>query len=162
MNKLKGLSFVFLAVVIFSMSVLTGCGEEKSGNTISEPEITGKYLKEEYSQQLLTDGAETMIGTVDIEKKDDNYKVTVTEKEVVPNSSYNEGYYIADTNLVTDLTLGLDARIASLEDGKLVVESADEFIKSKAEHKDQLFTVYMMGTSAELIIGTDPADVMID
>ena len=94
-----------------------------------------------------------MIGTVDIEKKDDNYKVTVTEKEVVPNSSYNEGYYIADTNLVTDLTLGLDARIASLEDGKLVVESADEFIKSKAEHKDQLFTVYMMGTSAELIIG---------
>ena len=97
-----------------------------------------------------------------LQKKDDNYKVTVTEKEVVPNSSYNEGYYIADTNLVTDLTLGLDARIASLEDGKLVVESADEFIKSKAEHKDQLFTVYMMGTSAELIIGTDPADVMID
>ena len=162
MNRLKKINGLLLTLCIISVFIFAGCGEEKSGNTISEPEITGKYLKEEYSQQLLTDGAETMIGTVDIEKKDDNYKVTVTEKEVVPNSSYNEGYYIADTNLVTDLTLGLDARIASLEDGKLVVESADEFIKSKAEHKDQLFTVYMMGTSAELIIGTDPADVMID
>lgn len=162
MNRSKKINGLLLTLCIISVFIFAGCGEEKSGNTISEPEITGKYLKEEYSQQLLTDGAETMIGTVDIEKKDDNYKVTVTEKEVVPNSSYNEGYYIADTNLVTDLTLGLDARIASLKDGKLVVESADEFIKSKAEHKDQLFTVYMMGTSAELIIGTDPADVMID
>ena len=162
MNRSKKTNGLLLTLCIISVFIFAGCGEEKSGNTISEPEITGKYLKEEYSQQLLTDGAETMIGTVDIEKKDDNYKVTVTEKEVVPNSSYNEGYYISDTNLVTDLTLGLDARIASLEDGKLVVESADEFIKSKAEHKDQLFTVYMMGTSAELIIGTDPADVMID
>ena len=157
MNRSKKINGLLLTLCIISVFIFAGCGEEKSGNTISEPEITGKYLKEEYSQQLLTDGAETMIGTVDIEKKDDNYKVTVTEKEVVPNSSYNEGYYIADTNLVTDLTLGLDARI-----GKLVVESADEFIKSKAEQKDQLFTVYMMGTSAELIIGTDPADVMID
>ena len=162
MKKSKRCAILVLTALMLLLLLLAGCGSEKSGNTISEPEITGKYLKEEYSQQLLTDGAETMIGTVDIEKKDDNYKVTVTEKEVVPNSSYNEGYYIADTNLVTDLTLGLDARIASLEDGKLVVESADEFIKSKAEHKDQLFTVYMMGTSAELIIGTDPADVMID
>ena len=162
MNRSKKINGLLLTLCIISVFIFAGCGEEKSGNTISEPEITGKYLKEEYSQQLLTAGAETMRGTVDIETKDDNYKVTVTEKEVVPNSSYNEGYYIADTNLVTDLTLGLDARIASLEDGKLVVESADEFIKSKAEHKDQLFTVYMMGTSAELIIGTDPADVMID
>ena len=50
MNKLKGLSFVFLAVVIFSMSVLTGCGEEKSGNTINEPEITVDYLRTDYAQ----------------------------------------------------------------------------------------------------------------
>ncbi len=162
MNRSRRINGLLLALCIISVFIFAGCGEEKSGNTINEPEITGKYLQEEYSQQLLTDGAETMIGTVDIEKNDSSYKVTVTEKEVVPSSSYSEGYYIADTNLVTELTLGIDARIASLEDGELVVETADEFIKSKAEHKDQLFTVYMMGTSAELIIGTDPADVVID
>ena len=62
-----------LVLCLSMMLFLCGCGEEKSGSTIEEPEITGKYLQEEYSQQLLTDGAETMIGTVDIEKKDDNY-----------------------------------------------------------------------------------------
>ncbi len=160
MNRFKRFSGLLIVLCMVSVLILAGCGEKKSGNTIDEPEITGKYLKEDYSQQLLNDGAETMLGFVDIEKTDNGYSVHVVEKEVVPSSSYKEGYYIADTNLVTDFTLGSDARIACLEDGKLEVESADEFIKNNASHKDQLFTIYMMGTSAELILGTDPKDVM--
>lgn len=144
---------------MLSVFIFAGCGEEKSGNTISEPEITGTYLQEEYSQQLLTDGAETMLGFTDIEKSDSSYKVTVTEKEVVPNSSYEEGYYIADTNIVKELTLGIDARIAVLEDEELNVITADGFIKNSDQYEDQLFTVYMMGTSAELLLGTEPTDV---
>ena len=70
MNRSKKINGLLLTLCIISVFIFAGCGEEKSGNTISEPEITGKYLKEEYSQQLLTDGAETMIGTVDIEKKE--------------------------------------------------------------------------------------------
>ena len=80
MNKLKGLSFVFLAVVIFSMSVLTGCGEEKSGNTINEPEITVDYLRTDYAQQLTTDGAEIMLGTVELNKNEDSYNVKQKKK----------------------------------------------------------------------------------
>lgn len=159
MNRLKKIKGLLLVMCMLSVFIFAGCGEEKSGNTISEPEITGTYLQEEYSQQLLTDGAETMLGFTDIEKSDSSYKVTVTEKEVVPNSSYEEGYYIADTNIVKELTLGIDARIAVLEDEELNVITADGFIKNSDQYEDQLFTVYMMGTSAELLLGTEPTDV---
>lgn len=159
MNRSKKIKGLLLVMCMLSVFIFAGCGEEKSGNTISEPEITGTYLQEEYSQQLLTDGAETMLGFTDIEKSDSSYKVTVTEKEVVPNSSYEEGYYIADTNIVKELTLGIDARIAVLEDEELNVITADDFIKNSDQYEDQLFTVYMMGTSAELLLGTEPTDV---
>ena len=66
MKKKKGLIFLILTVLAFSMYCLTGCGEEKSGNTISEPDITVDYLHGEYSDQLMTDGAVTMLGSIDV------------------------------------------------------------------------------------------------
>ena len=159
MKRMMRLSVFSLLLCLFSVLLLAGCGEEKSGSTISEPEITGDYLAEEYSQQLITDGAETMLGSVDIEKDGNSYKVHIAEKEVVPSSDYEEGYYIADTNVSKDVTLGEDQRIACLHDGELVVETADHFIKEHANDSEQLYTVYLMGDSAELILGTDPKDL---
>ena len=57
-----------LVLCLSMMLFLCGCGEEKSGSTIEEPEITGKYLQEDYSQQLLNDGAETVVGYVTLDK----------------------------------------------------------------------------------------------
>lgn len=162
MKKLMGLSFVFLTLVIFSMSALTGCGEEKSGNTIDEPEITADYLKTEYAQQLTTDGAEIMLGTVELSKNGEFYDVTITEKEVVPSSEYDEGYYIADTNVIKEVTLGSDARITCLIDGEEQVVKARNFINSTDTDADQLYNVYLMGDSAELIMATDPKDVIAE
>lgn len=161
MKRIMKLSLFPLLLCLFSMLVLAGCGEDKSGSTIKEPEITGDYLAEEYSQQLLTDGAETMLGFIEIEKNGDSYIVHITEKEVVPNSGYEEGYYIADTNVTKDATLGFDERIAYMNDDKYVVETADEFMKNNSDRSEQLYTVYLMGDSAELILSTAPEDVEI-
>ena len=40
-----------------------------------------------------------------------------------------------------------------------VVVSADDFIQDHNDGESQLYTVYLMGDSAELILATDPADV---
>lgn len=98
-----------LVLCLSMMLFLCGCGEEKSGSTIEEPEITGKYLQEDYSQQLLNDGAE--------------------------------------------------GRIACQKGKELNVVSADDFIQDHNDGESQLYTVYLMGDSAELILATDPADV---
>lgn len=163
MRRRSGVILGFAVVCVLCIFALCGCGEEKSGQTISEPEITGEYLENEYSQQLLTDGADTVVGVVTIEQAGDNtYAVSIAEREVVANDDYKEGYYIADNNIVLDATLGEDARIACEGEDGLDVLTAKEFMAQQDENADQLYTVYMMGDSAELIIATDPEDVEIE
>ena len=149
-----------LVLCLSMMLFLCGCGEEKSGSTIEEPEITGKYLQEDYSQQLLNDGAETVVGYVTLDQLGEgDYSVHISERQVVASSEYKDGYYIADNNVVKDVTLGAEGRIACQKGKELNVVSADDFIQDHNDGESQLYTVYLMGDSAELILATDPADV---
>ena len=155
---------VFLSLLLCTaMAVmLTGCGGDKSGGTIDEPEITGEYLAGEYAQQLTTDGAEIVLGSVDMEKTEDGYSVSVAEKEVVVNDSYEKGYYIADRNLNRDVQLGPEARIACDEGETLGVVSPDENRYTYSGDDEQLYQVYLMGESAELLLAVDPEDVQAE
>ena len=110
----------------------------------------------------MTDGAETVLGYVTLDKLEEGgYSVHISERQVVASSEYKEGYYIADNNVSKDVTLGVEERIACLKDGKLEVVSADDFIQKYNDGEKQLYTVYLMGDSAELILATDPADVEV-
>ncbi len=152
-----------LILCLSMMLCLFGCGEKKSGSTIEEPEITGKYLQEEYSQQLLTDGAEAVVGYVTLDKLGEGgYSVHIAERQVVQSSDYEEGYYIADNNVSKDVTLGAEGRIACMNDDELEVVSADDFIQKYNDGEKQLYTVYLMGDSAELILATDPAEAEVE
>ena len=83
MKKSKRCAILVLTALMLLLLLLAGCGSEKSGNTISEPEITVDYLDGEYADQLINDGAGTMLGTVSVEQSGDSYIAHVTEKEVV-------------------------------------------------------------------------------
>ena len=156
MNNKKALQFILISVCIFALLALTGCGQKKVGNTIPEPEITTDYLTDEYSRQLITDGAETIQGSVSIQKADDSYTVHISEMEVVPSDNSDDGYYLADTNVVKDVSLGFDARIVCMEDDEPVLSDAESFIENHPDGSDELYTVYLMGDSAELIMAVEP------
>lgn len=160
MKSRKDSRFLLVLVCILSLLVLAGCGEEKSGNTIAEPEITTDYLEGEYAQQLMTDGAETIQGYVTIDKTDDSYTVHIVEKEVVASTSYDEGYYLADTNVTKDVSLGFDARIVCLEDDEPVLSDADSFMENHPDGSEEFYTIYLMGDSAELIMPVDPSTLI--
>lgn len=151
----------FMTILICALMVLVfaGCGN-KSGGTIDEPEITAEYLIEDYTQQLLTDGGHNFTGSIVMEKSGEAYLVHFAEKEVVPDAADPNGYYIADTNVTLESTLGSDARIVLLDEGEAKVAKADGFIKAQKENPDRLYSVYFMGTSTELIIEVDPKSVI--
>lgn len=152
----KRLGLIITLTLLCSLSlVLTGCGEKKSGNTISEPELTVEYLSEDYSQQLVNDGAEVTVGYVSITDDGGSYSVNVTEKEVVASEDYDEGYYIADTNVTKVGTLGLDARIVCHHDDGHVIATAADFIAAHDESPEHLYEVYMLGSSVELIVAAE-------
>lgn len=159
LGKMRLLAVLFCMVCVLALS---GCNSNQSGNTIDEPEITPEYLMDEYAQQLMTDGAETISGAVSIENADGAYTVHIVEKEVVPNSSYDEGYYIADTNVTKDVSLGDEARIVCSHNDGWLVSNAEDFIENHSDDSDTLYTVYLMGDSAELILVREPEDLLPD
>lgn len=159
MKKINKVTIYVIAFcMIFALS-LTGCGD-KSGGTIDEPEITSDYLTEEYAQQLVTDGAEVITGYVTISEKNSYYSISVDEQEVVSNSSYDEGYYIADTNLEKEASLYEDTRIVDEADGELAVTSIEDFVASHTNSNSKLYSVYLMGNTVELIITVEPENLI--
>ncbi len=155
----KPFAFIVFAALIFSIGMsLAGCGD-KSGDTYDEPEITADYLMGEYAEQLLTDGAETIQGSVEIVETDDGYTLTVSQKEIVPSDNYKEGYYIADRNLTTELYLDSECRIVWDNNGTYEVGNTEEFISGYNGRPDTIYTVYCFGDLAELIVVIDPAKV---
>ena len=98
-----------------------------------------------------------------LEKSEDSsYTAHIREQEIVLNSSYDEGYYIADTNVTVDAVLGMDDRMTCIIGGKTQVVTADEFIRYNGEDSQQLYSIYMMGDSAELILAVDPESITAD
>jgi hypothetical protein len=104
---------------------MTACSsDEKSENYGEAYDVD--YMSTDYVDQLLRDGAQTLVGTIEISGADDNYTVAVAEKKVVPNKNYDEGYYIADKNMTGTYPLGSDMGILVMEDGRIVGRGTHE------------------------------------
>ena len=161
MNKSK-LFVVVAAIVCVAMAIaITGCSENED-EFVDEADMTVEYLTTEYADQLMADDANTILGSVSVSEADDIYTVTVTEKEVVHNSDYDEGYYIAETNVVDQYGLGVYAKIVCPdENGELIVCNSEEFMKSHNDDTEQLYTVYYINDTVELMVAVDPKDVEV-
>ena len=118
--KIRTVLVTFL-IFILTSSLLLSCSSNQSGSTIDEPEITISYLKGEYSEQLLRDGAEHVFGTIDIKMSDDGSSVdeiVIHAKEYVEDANYENGYYIADKNKAYITHMPDEARTTYKVDGE--------------------------------------------
>ncbi len=158
--KKTRLYFYMLLISVLILSISSGCGSNTTGNTIVEPEITADYLVEDYSQQLINDGAVVMTASVTISGEEGAYNMSAVEKEVVPTTSNKKGYYIADTNVTREAPLGTDARIVCYHGENAEVSNVKDFIDNHQDGEDALYTVYFMGSTAELIVETEPEDLI--
>ncbi len=118
-------------------------------------------MQEDYSQQLLNDGAETVVGYVTLDKLGEgDYSVHISERQVVASSEYKDGYYIADNNVVKDVTLGAEGRIACQKGKESLTLFLQMILFRITTMVSRSFIQYI---SWEIlrnsILATDPADV---
>ncbi len=152
---------LFLIISVFCIALaLTSCQSKDSDEDFSESYDDVEYLMTDYVDQLVRDGAETVTGTLEITGTEENYSVTVDEKKVVINDNYDDGYYIADRNITNTYPLGNDTGFVVMEDGNPVICTAEEFMEKHAGDTNSLYTVYLMGDTAEHIIPLDPQSLI--
>ena len=144
------------AVCAVFLPALWGCGSNASDSDYAGEEYDASYLTDEYASQLVADGAKTVTGTLEMSGSEENCTVTVHEKKIVRNDDYEKGYYIADRNKETVCSLSSDLGLAADVDGETIVLQTDDFIKYNSKNADSLYTVYLIGDTAELILPLNP------
>ncbi len=165
---IKVLCFV-LVFILGTGVLLTGCiKKNQSGQTVDEPDITLKYLQNEYADQLIRDGAEHVFGSIELtEGENDVINVKITAKQYVEDESKPKGYYIEDRNYEVNTVLAEDARCAFIS-GKVSlpsIMSAEDFVKAynkdmedyarsdkPKEPVNKMYDIYIMGDQIEMII----------
>ncbi len=150
-RKMTKLAVSLLTLIIFSIA-FAGCGDE-----MDEPEITIEYLHGEFAEMLEEDGAEIILGSVDILEEDGVYKARITEKQVVPSDN-KKGYYLAETNNLYERTIGPDCRIVYMNGDTPVIGSPEEFNKKYNGEKNSIYMTYCFSESCELILPVNPKD----
>ncbi|WP_130864352.1 hypothetical protein [Bacilliculturomica massiliensis] len=97
MKKLihRGYSLVLILLLLSAVAAaaLTGCGDAMGDE--ETPEITIAYLEGAYAQQLMNDGAEKLLGSIELNKNEsDEIEMILHPKEIVEDSSAPDGYRI--------------------------------------------------------------------
>ena len=148
MNRFGRLALLLTLVCIAFM--LTACSTKDSDEDFGN-EYDTDYLMTEYADQLLRDGAETVVGSVEINGTEGDYTVFVAAKKIVKNENYEKGYYIADKNITDTYPLDSDLGILVNVDGKVQACTTEEFIENYSGDPDALYTVFLMNGVVELI-----------
>lgn len=154
----SSVKIVLLLSLLCMGLVFTGCSTEDSNENYGEA-YDVDYMTTDYVDQLIRDGAETVVGSVEITGSEDDYTVNVTEKKVVPNENYEDGYYVADKNMTSTYPLGSDMGILAMDGNEVTACTAEEFIKDHSGDAESLYTVYLIGDVVELIQPLDPKTV---
>lgn len=166
MKRLIILALTMVCAVGFLAFYMTGCADG-GGDITQEPEITVGYLTGEYAGQLVRDGADVLLGVIDItEGEDGTTLVDVGEREYVEDATRPNGFYIADKNLEDTYQLSSDARATFLAGGSSIPKpmAADEFVDAVAKDLDEygasdpdyknykLYDIYVMDDQILLLL----------
>lgn len=173
----------FVKVSVLSMALILtllfyGCDQQSSDSDImEEPEITLEYLSGEFAEQILRDGGEDTLGTIEVIDKtedgsagsDDTLSLTIHSMVIVESSITDEGYYVADKNLSSTVPLSPDAYVTyikSKEKGPEIVSFKDfiRLVQKDAKNQKQnglepgnekLYQVYIIGDTAVMILAKE-------
>lgn len=154
-----------LSLAVFLTVTMSGC--IKTNGDMEEPDITVEYLSGEYADQLIRDGGECTLGTISITKDGDIYTATVNSMVIVESSLSDEGYYVADKNISSTVSLDPEARVTYIRDKENGPEiiSLDEFIRLTSddtepleEGNEKLYDVYTVGDDVMMILAKELPD----
>ncbi len=161
--RIHFLCFLFAALLILPIT-LSGC---RTATDKDAPEITTDYLYHGYQEQLLTDGAEKIIGSIELSKNEkDEIILTVHPKELIPDEKEESGYRITSYASNQQYTLPPHAyctRLSTQDSDSAEILSTDDFFTAITEdyknnggfsdHGDFiLYDIYTLDNQALLIL----------
>lgn len=167
MHQRKGFIKTAVAVILILCAALLLFGCEKTLGEEDTPEITLEYLSGSYAAQLKNDGAEVLLGSVELNKGDSGLELILHPKELVQDDTAQSGWRVDSFALNRTFSIPEQAHITFLPEGengdpkilkpdgfydavqKDYKENGSDFA-SYGDHK--LYDVYVLDGQALLIL----------
>ena len=90
-------------LLVCLLGLLTACGTPMGEEAIDNSDITYDYLVEEYSEMLLTDGAEHLIGSIELSTAEDGSPQIVLHPKEASSSANEDGTALTNNGIVSGL-----------------------------------------------------------
>lgn len=157
--------FCILLTILFVLSSsLTGCTKQTNKDA---PEITVDYLYSDYKDQLTADGAEHVLGSIELSKNEaDEIKMILHPKDLIANEKEENGFHIVNYAINREFVLPSHAYCTFLsgkenKDPKML-SSEDFFTAMEEDYKEygdfteygdsKLYDVYILDNEALLLL----------
>lgn len=147
-------------LLVCLLGLLTACGTPMGEEAIDNSDITYDYLVEEYSEMLLTDGAEHLIGSIEVSTAEDGSPQIVLHPKEASSSANEDGTYTVSSYAINRVLYLSDSVYAVTSDSQAVL-SGGEFLLSVPDDFDDstMYDVYTMEDQILLILH-NPAYVL--
>lgn len=140
-------------LLVCLLGLLTACGAPMGEGSLDNGDITYEYLVEEYSDMLLTDGAEHLIGSVELSTAEDGAPQIILHPKEASSKANDDGTYTVSSYAINRVLYLADNAYAVcgeeetiLGDGEFLLSIPDEFDDSI------MYDVYAMEDQILLIL----------
>ena len=123
--KNKKFCSIAALLLVCILGLVTACGAPMGKGSLDNADITYDYLKDEYPEMLLTDGAEHLIGSIEFSKAEDGSLQVILHPKEAASKANDDGTYTVSSYAIN--------RVLVLSDSMFGVASGSEDILSMEE-----------------------------
>lgn len=124
-----------LLLLIFILGITGSCGAPEGDETLNESDLTLEYLEEDYTSQLLTDGAEHLVGSIELDVAEDGSPQIILHPKEVSSSANSDGTYNVSSYAINRILSVSDSLYATVS-GSSEILSSGEFLTAVQEDYD--------------------------
>ena len=147
-------------LLVCLLGLLTACGAPMGEGSLDNGDVTYDYLIEEYSEMLLTDGAEHLIGSVEVSTAEDGSPQIILHPKEAASEPNSDGTYTVSSYAINRVLYLADNVYATYGDSETILGGEDFLISVGDEFDDSImYDVYAMEDQILLILA-NPAYVL--
>ena len=124
-------------LLILVLTMMTACGAPEGEETLDENQLTLEYLKGDYTSQLLTDGAEHLVGSIEFSTAEDGSIQLILHPKEVSATANSDGTYTVSSYVINRVLSISDSLYATYIDSASILSASEFQLTVEADYAAQ-------------------------
>ncbi|MBQ6686379.1 MAG: hypothetical protein IJM99_09760 [Firmicutes bacterium] len=158
--KMKNVYKITALLLVCILGLFTACGSPMGEESYDNGDITVDYLRSEYSEMLLTDGAEHLIGSIELSTAEDGSPQIILHPKEAASEANDDGTYTVSSYAINRILYLSDSAYATFGDSEAILDGSGFLNTVPAGFDDSImYDVYALDDQILLIL-SNPSYVL--